>query len=309
MVAVDILLSTYNGSRYLRDQIDSVIAQSYKNWHLWVRDDGSDDESESLLLKYQELLPAQITIVSDSLGRLGPAHSFEQLMLRSRAPYVAFCDQDDIWLPHKLRLQMHAIRDARCASSIDYPVLVHSDLQVVNMDLELLADSFWAYQNLNPKKMNNLRCLLTQNFVTGCSVLANRKLVELALPFPYAVIMHDWWLALLACSNGQIIDLNEKTVLYRQHGGNDTGAKKWGLSYIVEKLRQGSSVQKESLLRTCHQAKVLLASSRLSINDVLIVEEYINMFEMDWFRRRVMMLRMGFFKHGLLRKIAMLILI
>ena len=306
---VDILLTTYNGDKYLQEQIDSLLVQTFTDWRLIVRDDGSDDKTVTILNGYQHSNPLKITVLDDSLGRLGPAKSFEYLTRVSSAPYVAFCDQDDIWMPDKLLLQIEVIQKAEKKQGGVMPILIHTDLYVIDENQKFLDDSFWNYQNLNPQVMNKLRRLLVQNYVTGCTVLINRTLLELALPIPGQAIMHDWWLALIATSEGRVISLGEKTVKYRQHDMNDIGAMKWNVAYILQTIFHDQKIIRLSLIKTCNQAAALLDSGKLNDGSKKVVERYVEMFGLNWFSKRMLMIHMGFFKYGMVRNLAIFIFI
>lgn len=308
-VSVDILLATYNGENYLREQIESIIDQSYKDWSLIARDDDSSDETSVVLNEYAGMFPDKIRIIKDSFGRLGPVRSFEQLLLHSNAPYVAFCDQDDVWLPEKLNILLEAIQAFQNRENCETPLLVHSDLLVVNDKLDLIDSSFWHYQHLNPEKMQAFRRMIVQNCVTGAATMVNRKLVDMALPIPDQAIMHDWWFALVAASQGRVININRQTVKYRQHATNDTGAKKWDLVFILNKLIFGRSGLRQGLIDTCNQAQALCYTGKINPEHHAEISEYVNMFQRGWFSRRITMIRMGFYKYGVLRNIAMLILL
>jgi len=106
-------------------------------------------------------------------------------------------------------------------------MLVNTDLQVVDEQLRVLDDSFWHYQRIHPERLKRLSRVLVQNFATGCTIMINRALADLALPIPAEAMMHDWWLALVATRFGRAEPLPMPTVLYRQHGRNDIGARRW----------------------------------------------------------------------------------
>ena len=233
---IDILVSTYNGEGYLKEQLESIFAQDIHDWHILIRDDGSKDRSVSIIEEYASRYPDKITVITEPPGRVGIPAAFECLLVNSSSPYVAFCDQDDVWLPNKLRLLRECIQQVEDTNQEGVPVLVHSDLKVVNNKLDKLADSFWKYQKLNPSKMQSLERLLVQNCVTGCAAMVNRALVARALPIPKDAIMHDWWLALIAASEGKIKALSTRTMDYRQHEHNSNGAKKWSSKYILYKV-------------------------------------------------------------------------
>ncbi len=274
---------------------------------MYIRDDGSTDATLKIICSYIELHPDQITLVNDSLGNLGPAKSFSFLMQKTTAPYLAFCDQDDVWLPNKLSLQLKKMKEAEEKHSISCPLLVHTDLIVVDNDLNKIKNSFWEYQKLSPEKMRRFNRLLMQNFVTGCACLINRNLANLSMPIPEKVVMHDWWIALIAQLKGKIINVTEPTIMYRQHGMNDTGAKRWGIAFILAQFKSGTSNMYKSLLKTRDQAIALSKLTLLTKNERDVVNSYIEMFQLNWFERRIFMLKNGFIKYGFLRNIATLL--
>lgn len=301
---VDILLPTCNGEKFLSKQLDSLLFQTFSNWRLLIRDDLSSDETMSIIKKYKKQYPDRIYVVDNKSIKKGIVGSFECLLNMSASPYVAFCDQDDVWAADKLFVQMNEIKSLENKYGGSMPVLVHTDLTVVDNQLKLINASFWKYQHLNPYKMSTLRRLLVQNCVTGCTVMINRPLVKLMLPFPENVIMHDWWIALVAVSEGVVSFVNRPTVQYRQHDSNDTGAKRWGINLILKAILHGRQPLLKSLLSTRDQAAALLQVDLTDAN-ICIIKRYILMYESNWFFRRVEMLRMRFFKYGVIRNIAM----
>ena len=306
---VDVLLSTYNGDQYLREQLDSLIAQTFTDWRLLARDDCSTDNTPHILTQYADRYSGKITVIRDVEGRLGPVGSFEKLLQLSSAPYIAFCDQDDVWLPDKLQRFLDSIKQSENKLDCEEPLLIHSDPYVVNDHLEPVAESFWAYQKLNPDKMQTIERLLVQNCVTGCATLFNRRLVDIALPIPEGAIMHDWWFALVAATEGRIVHIDDRTIAYRQHAKNLTGAKKWGIAHVIYKVIDGSTSIRQSLYKTQRQAIELHNSGILDDTSKKVVGTYVEMFNSNWFLKRATMLRGGFIKHGWLRNLAMLILL
>jgi glycosyltransferase involved in cell wall biosynthesis len=223
---LSILLSSFNGSKFIAEQINSIRQQTYRRWTLLVRDDGSSDHTIAIV----ESLAAQdsrIALLRDSKGNLGPAASFGVLLQQAQqsgAPYVALADQDDVWLPTKLARELELLQQEERAAGTATPLLVHSDLAVVREDLTLLHRSFLEFQGIRHRSESALATLLIQNFVTGSTVVLNRALLDAAVPLP-PVIMHDWWLALCAAALGRLLYVPEATVLYRQHGRNAQGSR------------------------------------------------------------------------------------
>lgn len=232
---VDILISTYNGGAYLADLLASLLAQSFTDWRLIARDDGSSDDTVEILREFAKAHRDKVLLVKDTRKRLGPCQSFALLLEKSKAGYSMFCDQDDVWLPEKIDVTLKAMKGLEERYK-GFPLLVHTDMKVVDRGLKLIARSFWRFQHLAPamKRFNNL---LVFNNVTGCTMMINAKLRDMALPVPRAAILHDWWIAIVASAFGRIEYVKTPTVLYRQHGANETGAVKYSINYFVSRLK------------------------------------------------------------------------
>lgn len=301
---IDILLSTYNGAEYLEQQLASIAVQVFSGWRLIARDDGSSDTSLEILKAFADEHPDRVELVTVPAARLGVVASYEMLLNSCSAPYIAFCDQDDIWLPDKLGVLLARMQSLESEAGSSRPCLVHSDLSVIGADREHIADSLWIYQKLEPAKMQSLERLLVQGCVTACASMMNRALLQRVVPIPQDVIMHDWWISLIAASNGAIAHIDDVTVCYRQHGANDTGAKQWGLRYIANGLIQGRKHYKQSIQRTRLQARALLDSGRLDDGQAAVVERYVGLPSKNGLHRRIIAIRSGFLKYGMIRNIA-----
>jgi glycosyltransferase involved in cell wall biosynthesis len=219
-------MSTYNGSQYLAEQFESILAQSYQAWTLLVRDDGSSDDTKSLIETFSGR-DARIILLRDEADNLGPWASFARLLaaaLSSKVCYFFLSDQDDVWIPNKLEAQLEAICTAEANLGERTPILVHSDLILVDEKLRTIHPSFRDYQRTSYDRLDPLGTLLIHNAVVGCSAGFNRALLEFAVPIPPGS-PHDWWLALSASASGQISETPNPTVRYRQHGQNAIGAR------------------------------------------------------------------------------------
>ncbi len=302
MTQVDILLATFNGDNFLAEQIDSIINQSYTGWKLFIRDDGSTDGTNEIIQTYQNKFPNKVFIVTNNNGNAGVIANFSELLTHSSSPYIMFCDQDDTWLADKIQLALEKMQEVEQLDP-SHPILVHTDLKVVNSDLTILSNSYWSYQRIEPH-YDTLNRLLVQNIITGCTVMINRELAELALPIPKDVIMHDWWIALIAASFGHINHINTPTVLYRQHSNNDTGATYFGLYSIVKKIQSLSTVD---LQKYTVQAKLLLAKhkDRLSPGQVKLLKEFISTQKASWIKAKYILLKYGIIKQGFVRNMGL----
>lgn len=249
MTTPEILLAAYNGAEYLSEQLDSILRQDTDAWHLTISDDGSSDTTVQIIDAYVNQYPQKIARVSSGT-RFGSARDhFFWLMGQCDAEYMLFCDQDDVWHPDKVRLFAQALEEGERQYGSGMPLLVFSDLSVVDQNLKCIHPSLSQMQRQDPHAQD-YRNLLFQNTVTGCAVGINRSLADLAgqCRNPGQTVMHDWWLALVAARFGKMVYLDESTVDYRQHGGNSVGAKDVkSLSYILHKLFHLRDFQKNVL--------------------------------------------------------------
>jgi glycosyltransferase involved in cell wall biosynthesis len=229
---IDVLLATCNGQAYLAAMLDSLLAQTLVDFRVVVRDDASDDGTLEVLRQYVPRFGDRLHILSDEQGRLGVVKNFEHLLSwavqQGPADWFAFADQDDVWLPEKLA--MFAATAKGLIRDPEIPRVIFSDLQVVDRNREVMAPSFWRYEGIQPGD-ERLSLLLSRNVVTGCASMVNRRLADMALPFPSDVVMHDWWCALIGGFGG-MHRVDSPLVQYRQHAANVVGAQNgraWGL--------------------------------------------------------------------------------
>lgn len=223
---VEILLATYNGEKYISEQIDSIKQQSYGNWILSINDDGSSDNTVKIL---ESIAKDDQRLILKSLDnkRHDAAGNFLALLVNSEAPYIMFCDQDDVWHEDKIILEMDALKELEKKYGKETPLLVFTDSHIVDKDLDLINPSFVSTLPFNPKTIT-LAQLMIDNVAQGCTMLINRPLVEKILSYqlPNIFGMHDYWAMVLAAIFGQILFLPTSTMDYRQHELNVCGAAK-----------------------------------------------------------------------------------
>lgn len=235
---VDILLATYNGEKYLKEQIDSLLSQTYQDFKILVRDDNSKDSTINIIQEYEKAYPEKIKLIQDDFGNLGSSKSFMKLLECSDSEYIMFCDQDDVWMPNKIELSLQKMIELENESKIDIPLLVFTDLHVVDESLKIIENSFWKYQKLIPKTAKDWKKLVAQNVITGCTIMMNKKAKEVSLPFVLDMMIHDQWIGVNVAKYGKIEYIDKQTIFYRQHGNNVAGAHNYGLKYISSKLMQ-----------------------------------------------------------------------
>lgn len=227
---IAILLATYNGQgKYLIEQLKSIEKQTFRNFVCFIHDDGSIDDTEKEIVEFCRQYPDRFVYIGSS--RTGGAkNNFMYMLSCVEADYLMFCDQDDVWFSHKIERTfqiMKKIEDEKSYKEMtDVPILIYSDLVVVDENLNNLHSSFYVYSSIDPQK-NNLKDLLYNNVVVGCTVMINHSLQKIALAqnVTEKIIMHDWYLALLARCLGEIVFIGEPLVYYRQHGKNVIGVK------------------------------------------------------------------------------------
>ncbi|HGD3839177.1 TPA: glycosyltransferase family 2 protein [Streptococcus agalactiae] len=227
---VNILMATYNGEKFLAQQIESIQKQTFKEWSLLIRDDGSSDKTCDIIRNFTAKDSRIRFINENEHHNLGVIKSFFTLVNYEVADFYFFSDQDDVWLPEKLSVSLEAAKH----KASDVPLLVYTDLKVVNQELNILQDSMIRAQSHHAN--TTLLPELTENTVTGGTMMINHALAEKWFT-PNDILMHDWFLALLAASLGEIIYLDLPTQLYRQHDNNVLGARTMDKRFKI--LREG----------------------------------------------------------------------
>lgn len=305
---IDILMPTYQGEAFIAAQIDSILQQSVSQFRLIIRDDGSTDNTVAIISEKAKQDP-RITFVQADHNQ-GVIANISALMSLSRANYVMLADQDDIWLPQKAEQTLAGMKQLE-AHFGELPLLVHTDLTVVDAQLKNIHPSFWSYAKLNVWKMHSLNRLLVQNVVTGCTMMMNRRLLELSAPIPKSALMHDWWIALVAASTGKIGYIPSPTILYRQHASNQLGARKE--SYIallkalwahpqrhIERVSQLLNRQQEQALDLNKRCSHLLSPQQCELLGAFQKLHYGSF----WSKARVI-IKHRFFKSNTLRNLRM----
>lgn len=238
-----ILLSTYNGEKYLEEQLDSIIKQENIDVDILVRDDGSTDSTHEILNRWQNK-----GLLRWYTGRnKGFAMSFMDLVLNSgNYDYYAFCDQDDIWLPNKLEVAIKQL------STLHSPAKLYCSNSFYYKD----GENFGLIKKIKPDY--NIYTSLVQNIATGCTIVFNRQLKDIMLQkMPDYLIAHDFWAYQVAMIFGEVYYDENSYIYYRQHDNNQIGAKtsKYEIwkrrisSFFLSQKRYGISLQAKELLK------------------------------------------------------------
>lgn len=302
---VCVLLATYNGARYLPEQLDSLKHQTFNAFDIIARDDGSTDESVALLEAAGcDIIPGGFNV--------GPAESFLRLLRfaydKEQYDYFFFCDQDDIWFPQKIELSLKVLK-SRENDVPGRPLLLHTDLVVVDAKQKPIKDSLYRLQGINPV-ISSVNRLLLQNTVTGCTSVLNKELAKHCIDIPGTIILHDWAFALAASLCGEILYIDQPTINYRQHGSNTVGAKRFislaNLRRLVHLIKQRErSIPSENF----EQARAFLRHTSMSLShrNKILLREFVLLEDSNFLNRALRIFRYRFLKHGALRNIVLLL--
>lgn len=306
---IDILLPVHNGGKFLAEQLDSLESQAGEAFRILIRNDASTDDSAAIIEDYRSRSRHEVVILPDREHR-GVIGSVNQLLAASDAPYVMFCDQDDIWLADKVAVSLSRMRQLEDHHGRDCPLQVFTDKQVVASDNKLLHESFMACQNLHPAEANLSRLLL-QNVASACTMMVNRATVELCGQIPSQAVMHDHWISLLVMALGRMDYVDKPTMRYRQHEDNYYGARQHGWGYFVGKLRAGMGSIKQGFLGHVSQAEAFLNTyrDRLSSQQVESLEAFVGIPSLNRFVRWKTIRRYGFHKCGFRRNAGLMFML
>ena len=232
MEKIDILMATYNGEEFLREQIDSILEQTYSNFRLIISDDCSKDNTREILREYQKK-DERIEIYFQEKN-LGYVKNFEFLLNKVQNEIYMLSDQDDYWLPNKVEKSLEKLKEEKA----DF---VFGDLEVVDKNLKKIYESFGDFMLLNrkiEKYIDSYKVNYLYNCVTGCTILAKKDTLKNILPIPKIskYLIHDHWMGLMAAIYGKVAYIPEKYIKYRQHGDNQVGVNK--ISHGFSKLEQ-----------------------------------------------------------------------
>ena len=245
-MSISILLATYNSEKYINDQLDSLFNQTLNDFLLYIVDDGSSDRTISIIKDYCKRYKNIIFLDRKGKG-YGAMDNFMWLLDKVDSDYYMFCDHDDYWLPNKIELSMQNMKMME-EENKNKPIVICSDLVVVDKHLNVIDQSFWHFSKLNPNVLSKKKYLQTCNFVTGCTMLLNKKAKDVSFPLGDKALMHDYWVALKTVANKGIIKyINTPLILYRQHESNVLGAVKFGgYDYFFNKKRSFRSSYKSN---------------------------------------------------------------
>lgn len=244
---ITIIMAVYNGQEYIREQLESLKDQTYTEWRLVIRDDRSSDKTAEIVKKFSDEVEQEVIFKVNEKPSGSAKNNFALLINDAKeSDYVMFCDQDDIWKKDKIEITFNKMKQAEERYGKDFPLLVHGDVEVIDENGNINADSMFEMSHINAD--SKLPQILIQNHVTGCTMMCNKKLIAGISEYASSeyIIMHDYLAALYASVFGKIEVIKKPLLSYRQHSGNSVGAKNNNNPvYLLKRLANGRKVIKK----------------------------------------------------------------
>jgi glycosyltransferase involved in cell wall biosynthesis len=308
MSTCDVILAVWNGQDYLPAMLDSLLSQTTSEFNVLVRDDGSTDGSREILENYKQKFDGRLSVIAGEPTRSATAN-FAILMRETKADYVLFADQDDVWRPEKVGLTLRSLKDAEAKYGNSTPIYFTTDIEVANKDLELINPSYWKWKRLKASRMSKLSQSLICVSIQGMASGINRALLDLANPVSAKAISHDWWTQLIAAAMGKVICDPTTTALYRVHGGNASIPKPVG---VLPYLRLGldASFLRRGLGRRIEQADALAdaLAERMPPDKLKIIRRFTKLQSQGFLQRRWTLVSGNYLYHDLVRSVATFVL-
>lgn len=312
---ITIIMAVYNGQEYIREQLESLKDQTYTEWRLVIRDDRSSDKTAEIVKKFSDEVEQEVIFKVNEKPSGSAKNNFAFLINDAKeSDYVMFCDQDDIWKKDKIEITFNKMKQAEERYGRDFPLLVHGDVEVIDENGNINADSMFEMSHINAD--SKLPQILIQNHVTGCTMMCNKKLIAGISEYASSeyIIMHDYLAALYASVFGKIEVIKKPLLSYRQHSGNSVGAKNNNNPvYLLKRLANGRKSYKEAMETSRNQVKFFVEIYRKELAAEKYCEEYELMSGYASLGSRAKLYRIMFYKknhiwkNGTIRKIMQVI--
>lgn len=217
---ISVCVATYNGEKYLAEQLESILSQLSDNDEIVISDDNSQDRTIEIAESFAD---PRIFIIKNSVNR-GVVRNFERALEASKGDYIFLSDQDDVWLEGKVALSIEKLKELEQGNK-ERPVLVFSDMTVTDKNLKTVTQSQFRHTKNDTATSPTPKILSVANRLPGNTLAFNRKAKEISLPIEDFAVMHDWWISCAVVSTGGAVGVIDKPlVLYRQHANNVLGA-------------------------------------------------------------------------------------
>lgn len=307
-----IIMCTYNGERYIQEQLQSIEQNLAQDWKIIVSDDQSTDNTVKILKDFEKKNPGKM-IININKAKKGAIHNFLSSIYTigvemNDNDFIMLCDQDDVWNADKISKTMHDMREQIVLYGNTIPLLVCTDVSVVDSKMNIIHESFRKMNHYNISHLDFAH-LLMENKVQGCTIMINRGMALMLDKLPYSAMMHDGWLAFIAAAFGKIKYIDQPTMKYRQHTANVQGSIAFRED-IKNKLSNLGG-QRQIVMNTAAQVRefIEIYGDRLSDTIKREAEAFATLPQQNFVMRRYNIIKYHMWKSGLLRNVGLMILI
>lgn len=307
-----IIMCTYNGERYIQEQLQSIEQNLAQDWKIIVSDDQSTDNTVKILKDFEKKKPGKM-IININKAKKGAIHNFLSSIYTigvemNDNDFIMLCDQDDVWNADKISKTMHDMREQIVLYGNTIPLLVCTDVSVVDSKMNIIHESFRKMNHYNISHLDFAH-LLMENKVQGCTIMINKGMALMLDKLPYNAMMHDGWLAFIAAAFGRIKYIDQPTMKYRQHTANVQGSIAFRED-IKNKLSNLGG-QRQIVMNTAAQVRefIEIYGDRLSDTIKREAEAFATLPQQNFVMRRYNIIKYHMWKSGLLRNVGLMILI
>lgn len=305
-------MCTYNGERYIQEQLQSIEQNLAQDWKIIVSDDQSTDNTVKILKDFEKKNPGKM-IININKAKKGAIHNFLSSIYTigvemNDNDFIMLCDQDDVWNADKISKTMHDMREQIVLYGNTIPLLVCTDVSVVDSKMNIIHESFRKMNHYNISHLDFAH-LLMENKVQGCTIMINKGMALMLDKLPYSAMMHDGWLAFIAAAFGRIKYIDQPTMKYRQHTANVQGSIAFRED-IKNKLSNLGG-QRQIVMNTAAQVRefIEIYGDRLSDTIKREAEAFATLPQQNFVMRRYNIIKYHMWKSGLLRNVGLMILI
>ncbi len=293
--------------------MESLVIQDYTNWRIITRDDGSKDDTVALVAAWKERLGARMEIIENlEETNLGAVGNYDRLLQNCNASLVMMGDPDDVWKPGKITLVLNAMLEAERTYGSELPIIICTDAEMVDANLKPISPSFWKWTQVRSEFLSVVPRMLMENPALGATMIMNRAVLSHALPLSRAAACQDWWLALVACAFGKVVALNNCTISYRRHAGNNSDVPLTAsLFYAFQNIFFMHKRLQRIFQRVVLQATEFAGryGDHLGLSDIAALEAVANFSSMSFFGRRWAIVRHRLWFASPIRNIGLMILL
>lgn len=309
---VNIIMCTYNGGKYIREQLQSIVNNTVDDWKIFVFDDQSIDNTLEIIDQFEKKYPNKIIVTINSIKKGAIVNFLSSIYDIGRkmkdTDFIMLCDQDDIWNPNKIQKTKKGMNELISVYGNNMPLLVCTDVTVVDDKKNIINDSFRRMNHYSVKKLD-FSHLIMENKVQGCTTMINKRLAVMLERIPAKVIMHDAWMAFIAAAFGKIKYIDEPTMKYRQHDSNVQGS----LEYKDDVKNKFANLREQRwiVINTTGQIAefVEIYGQKLPQGILAAAKAFATLQQQNFFVRRYHIMKYHMWKSGILRNIGLLVLI